>query len=354
MRKILCFVLGLFCAGLNYADNKHFDTMVIFGDSLSDNGNLYNYLWHTLPASPPYYLGHFSNGALWAEKLYESYFPAGYAEGFQNYAVGGAGAVLSYKQHLPYTLTMELDNYLYWHTYGKKDTTLYGIWIGGNNYLNGPTNVEAITDSVVNAIAGVIERLIKTGGNKFFIPNLPDLARTPYAKENGTQTLLKQLVQRHNSKLAVKIEDLKLKYPDVLFVYFDIYSFFNDALEHANDNGFSNIQEPCYLGGYIGWLTKPNDKQLHDYVSKLSPHYNSANWALINNDPQLKEAVTASYLYQLLPAKNKEEALHCNEYVFWDKIHPTTRAHSIIAEKARQLLDEAGLYSFIPTEPLPE
>lgn len=221
MKKIIYFMLALLCAGFSYADNnKQFDTMVVFGDSLSDNGNLYNFLWHTLPASPPYYLGHFSNGTVWAEQLYSSYFPSDYTEGFQNYAVGGAGAVLSYKQNFPFTLTMELDNYLYWHTYGKKESTLYTIWIGGNNYLNGPTNVESITDSVVNTIGGVIERLIQVGGNKFFVPNLPDLAKTPIVIENGNTTVVKQLVQAHNSKLASKIDELKAKYPQVTIVFF--------------------------------------------------------------------------------------------------------------------------------------
>lgn len=354
MRKILCLMLGLLCFNVSYADNKHFDTMVVFGDSLSDNGNLYRYLWGALPVSPPYYLGHFSNGVLWAEQLYSSYFPTDSGEGFQNYAVGGAGAVLSYKQNLPYTLTMELDNYLYWHTYGKKDTTLFTVWIGGNNYLNGPTNEASITDSVVNAIEGVVERLIKAGGTKFFVPNLPDLGKTPYAVENNSHILLSRLVQLHNQKLALKVEQLKDKYPEITFVYFDIYTFFNDALEHASDLGFSNIKQPCYLGGYLGWLTKkqPNDQQLKIYLNQLNHHFNSTNWALIEDNPQVKEAVSASYLYQLLPQKNKDDALYCDEYVFWDRIHPTTRAHSFIAEQARKLLDEAGLYSIMTSNTL--
>jgi phospholipase/lecithinase/hemolysin len=322
--------------------------MVVFGDSLSDNGNLYNFLWHTIPASPPYYLGHFSNGTLWAEQLYSSYFPTEYDEGFKNYAVGGAGAVLAYKQDLPYTLTMELDNYLFWHTYGKKESSLFAIWIGGNNYLNGPTNVESITDSVVNAIAGVIERLIREGGTKFFIPNLPDLTQTPFVIESGKQTLIARLVQVHNVKLARKIDELKTKYPDVTFVYFDVYSFFNHAIDNASDYGFSYVNEPCYLGGYLGWLSKnqPSDATLQSYLEKVSSNYDSRSWDSIKNNPQLKEAAAASYIYQLLPEKNKEEALYCENYVFWDRIHPTTKAHSYIASEARRLLDEAGLVSF--------
>ena len=352
MKKLLCLICALFFTVLSFAHNKQFDTMIVFGDSLSDNGNLYRYLWNKVPVSPPYYKGHFSNGPVWAELLYDSYFPAAYPEGFQNYAVGGAGAVLSYKQYLPYTLTMELDNYLYWHTYGKKDSSLYTIWIGGNNYLNGPSNVESITDSVVNALANTVERIISHGGDKFFIPNLPDLGSTPYAVEMQKPLLLSQLTQEHNRKLAEKIDFLKQKYPEVTFVAFDVYALFHEATSHALDYGFSNTQDPCYLGGYTGWLVhnKPTDKNLQLYLSQLDKNFDAQNWALINNNPQLKEAAISSYLYQLLPEKNKEEALNCDAYIFWDRVHPSTKAHVFIAEKARQALDEAGLQSFVPGE----
>lgn len=344
MKKIIFAVFGLLCLSLSYADNKQFDTMVVFGDSLSDNGNLYRVLWNTLPASPPYYLGHFSNGTIWAEQLHDRYFSKDNAESFQNYAVGGAGAVLAYKQYFPYTLAMELDNYLYWHTHGKKETTLYTIWIGGNNYLHGPTNVESITDSVVYGIGSGIERLIKAGGTKFLIPNLPDLGRTPYATEQNSQELLSRLVNVHNHKLASKVDELRTKYPQVTLVYFDVYTYFNQALDQATDLGFSNTDEPCYLGGYLGLLARqPDDKKLHAYVDHLSPHFASTHWEQIKQNPQLKEAASASYLYSLLP--NADE-LYCEGYAFWDRIHPTTKAHALIAEQARQVLDEAGLYSF--------
>lgn len=115
------------------------------------------------------------------------------------------------------------------------------------------------------------------GGDKFLISNLPDLARTPFALENGTQFLLNQLVLRHNTKLLAKVDDLKIKYPEVTFVYFDIYSFFNGALEHADDYGFNNSSEPCYFGGYTGFIAKPDDKQLQSYLSKLNPRFDASN-----------------------------------------------------------------------------
>ncbi len=350
MKKILCFVLSLWCTSLSFANNNTFDSVIVFGDSLSDNGNLYNFLWHTTPASPPYYEGHFSNGIVWAEQLYASLFPSEYNTGFKNYAVGGAGAVLSYKQVLPYTLKMELESYLYWHAYSKKEDTLFTIWIGGNNYLNAPANTDGITDSVVQAINNAIEKLIKAGGNKFLIPNLPDLGKTPYAIEQNQQGVLTHLVKVHNKKLAATIAELQQKYPEVTFVYFDIYTFFGDTLDHAKDYGFSIIDEPCYLGGYSGWLTQATDQELQNHLHSLHPNFANADWSLFANNPQIKEALRAGYIYQLLPQKNKNEALQCEQYVFWDKIHPSTHAHALVANKAKQLIDAAGLTPVVNEE----
>ena len=327
--------------------------MVTFGDSLSDNGNLYRFFWYKFPASPPYFEGRFSNGPLWIERLFSSYFPPEYSQGFQDYAVGGAGAVLSLKESMPFTLTVELNNYFYWHTYGKKETSLFTIWIGANNYLNGPTNVEVITESVTDAISGAVERIISYGGNKFFIPNLPDLGRIPQAKDMGNQELLARLVKVHNKKLAAKVDALRIKYPEVTIFYFDVYDFFNTALEHPNDYGLYNATDPCYLGGYLGWLAKfePGNPALYRYLTQQDSRFTGENWDMIKNNPSLKEAAIASYTYQLLPSENKAETPNCEGYIFWDRVHPTTNTHFYLAEKARELLNEAGLEAFIPMKP---
>lgn len=350
MKKIIYVALGLLFTAFSFAASKNFDTMIIFGDSLSDNGNLYRFMWSKFPISPPYFKGRFSNGPLWIDQLYDSYYSADYVENYQNYAVGGAGAVLSYKQNLPFTLAVELNNYFYWNTYGKKESSLFTIWIGANNYINGPTNIESITDSVVEAIGGAAERIISYGGNKFLIPNLPDLGRIPQSIDMHIEPLVTELVKTHNRKLAAKVEELKLKYPDSTFVYFDIFSFFNGAIDHAKDYGFSNVTEPCYMGSYSGWLLKykPNDQSLLTFLKEQDPQVDTSGWDMIKNNPSLREAAVSSYIYQLLPNKYKSEPLNCDGYVFWDHVHPTTRAHYYIAQKAREALDTAGLHSHIP------
>lgn len=347
MKKILLVAMGLLLTAMSFAANKDFDTMIIFGDSMSDNGNLYKFMWYRFPISPPYYEGRFSNGPLWIEQLYHSYYSNDNNEGLQDYAVAGAGAVLSYKQQLPYTLAIELANYYYWNTYDKKETSLYTIWIGGNNYFGGPTNVESITDTVVDTIGDAVERIINNGGNKFLLPNLPDLGKLPYVVNEHNEELVTEIIVTHNRKLAAKVEELKKKYPDATFVYFDVFSYLKDIMHHAADYGFSNITEPCYMGSYSGWLTKykPTDKMLANFLKAQDPQLDAARWEMIKNSPDLREAAEASYFYQLLPKSFKAEPLQCDAYAFWDHVHPTAKVHNYLAMKARELLDAQGLHA---------
>ncbi len=41
--------------------------LLVFGDSLSDNGNYFALTGGQYPPSPPYYQGRFSNGPVWPE-----------------------------------------------------------------------------------------------------------------------------------------------------------------------------------------------------------------------------------------------------------------------------------------------
>lgn len=77
-------------------------TLYVFGDSLSDNGNLYAYTGQAnpatgglaIPVAPPYAQGRFTNGPTYAERLWDALGFAGDLApallGGTNYAVGGA------------------------------------------------------------------------------------------------------------------------------------------------------------------------------------------------------------------------------------------------------------------------
>ena len=57
------------CGFAGQASAQSYDRLVVFGDSLSDNGNLYLASGGTQPPSPPYYQGRFSSGPVFTELL---------------------------------------------------------------------------------------------------------------------------------------------------------------------------------------------------------------------------------------------------------------------------------------------
>ena len=71
------------------ASAQSYNRLVVFGDSLSDNGNLYAVLGQ--PTSPPYYQGRFSNGPVFTELLgFNAANFNGSVTGSINYAFGGS------------------------------------------------------------------------------------------------------------------------------------------------------------------------------------------------------------------------------------------------------------------------
>ena len=79
------------CTFAGAASAQSYDRLVVFGDSLSDNGNLYLASGGTQPPSPPYYQGRFSSGPVWTELLgFNAANFTGSVSGSINYAFGGS------------------------------------------------------------------------------------------------------------------------------------------------------------------------------------------------------------------------------------------------------------------------
>src|SRR5262245_4760808 len=112
MKKILVLIMSLLCFVNVHAAN--INKTIFFGDSLSDDGNLYSLLLHLVPKSPPYFEGRFSNGPTWAEHLGKYYHDKNSAS-YRNYAYGGATAIFhlpTSKFIAPTILEVEVDKYL--------------------------------------------------------------------------------------------------------------------------------------------------------------------------------------------------------------------------------------------------
>jgi phospholipase/lecithinase/hemolysin len=155
--------------------------LVVFGDSLSDNGNLFNLIGQPLP---PYWEGRFSNGPTYAEQLAELLDVP-----LQDLAFGDATASDASPGAEPsINLPEQVAQYISGLGGGKApDDTTAVVYIGNNDYLNYlesslPKNLWTalgIIANVVTSIGRAIGELTSAGVEKIALFTLPDLAITP-------------------------------------------------------------------------------------------------------------------------------------------------------------------------------
>jgi len=284
---------------------------VVFGDSLSDTGNLYEYMKHQLPLSPPYYHGRFSNGPVWVEHLVASYYPSDASSHMQNYAFGGSGVAEEEDDEMydgaMLTLGSQVDSYLLAHDHQARDSSLYIIWTGANNYLALPDDIEPEVRFVVNSIRRNAEKLIEQGAKHIMLIGLPDLGRVPMASEFEANRELTQLALTHNAILEAEVKKLQSDYPEVEWVFFSVNSMFNDALDYPERYGFTNTTGTCYET----LETIPSPQSVLSMAARIKPRSARSNI--------------------------------CDQYLFFDPVHPTARGHEYIGVEARKVLDSAGV-----------
>ena len=165
-----------------------YKNLVIFGDSLSDNGNFYKDM-----QSPkfPFYLGRYSNGPVWVEHLVAAYFPVNPNGHLFNHAYAGAGVdeedfvsgdnlSMTFKGQVTQYLSQDFDKV------PIKDS-LFIVWIGANNYIGNPPEFERMNTlrAVNEGIHLNLQRLADKGAEHILILNLPDLGMAPFARKSS-------------------------------------------------------------------------------------------------------------------------------------------------------------------------
>ncbi len=285
------------------------DKMVVFGDSLSDNGNLYEYMKHQIPLSPPYYEGRFTNGPVWVELLMQKYYPRHWESSLLDYAFGGAGVAgegMEDEDDTLFTLRQEIDSYLLAHADKADENSLYVVWMGSNNYLAIPDEPEKAVDDVIWGIKNNIERLIAKGAKHIMVINLPDLGVIPAARDFDAIDILSYCSKRHNELLVKTVDQLQANYPEVQWVYYDVNELLNDMLANPANYGYTNVNDTCYEE----MINHPSSKSILNLVSSVK-----------------------------LAAKKDA----CTGYMFFDPVHPAEPAHVVMADKIYNLLTEKGI-----------
>lgn len=309
MKALLTLVFLFFSGFITATSLKN---IVVFGDSLSDNGNLYKYTDRQLPPSPPYYDGRFTNGTVWVERLAASYFPRKKNSHYLlNYAFAGAGILDKADNDSIFTLEREIDSYLIANKNQAAAHSLFIVWIGANNYLSIPENPEVSLQEVTTGITHALERLAKAKAKHVLVVNLPDLGTIPAAQQINAETFLSTLSNRHNEILASKVNELRQHYPDVQWIYFDVNRLLNEVMTNPQQYGLDNVKDSCYEA-------QAATTSSHQAILKMASS---------------------------IQVKSKKDP--CDGYLFFDLVHPTSPAHQLMANKARQVLNLAGI-NFIP------
>lgn len=318
--------------------------VVIFGDSLSDDGNLYRYL-KIIPKSPPYYLGRFSNGPTWAEHIGNYYYQKSFAS-YSNYAYGGATAILHHPRTdsfiAPVILIEEITSYLSRTEHKDRSKTHFGLWIGANDYLyERMEDIDFLTTKVVQSMMRSVSSILDQGGKRFFIMNLPDLSQIPYAHNNHMEQRLGQLTEMHNRKLEAAVKSLQQKYPNVEITYVDIYSIFLDILKNPDaynqeyGTHVTNLTDSCWEGDVLGrerssLIKTLRENHIDNVLGKTFSTYELTDMILSN--PALSSAYTQN--------NNLEPCANPDDHLFWDDMHPTAVIHQVLGKIMVQMLDK--------------
>lgn len=155
-----------------------FSSFVVFGDSLSDNGNLFA---ATNQPPAPYDSGRFSNGPVWNEYVMAQFAAEGKLAA--NFAFGGAKAT-SDTDGIP-DLAQQIGIFaasVPKALLGKRP--LATLWFGANDLLN-LTGPQDIADAAKNVANGIKTLSQDHGIRDFLVVNLPDLGSTPRATMQG-------------------------------------------------------------------------------------------------------------------------------------------------------------------------
>ncbi|WP_373498259.1 SGNH/GDSL hydrolase family protein [Desulfococcus sp.] len=244
-----------------------FDEIVVFGDSLSDNGNLVLIENQPKPDPALYYEGRFSNGPVWVEYLAD---PQRLNLPLHDRALGGAQS----DGLVPPGLIEQVTAYIATSVPPLSHNSLFIIWIGGNDYLNGNGDFQEAVDNINTAM----ERLVEFEAMHILVLNLPDLGAipdtlgTPEAAEATTFSL------NFNAELGNMIDRFSVEHPEIGLYEFDVFSFFIEVRNNPAAFGFINVTEP------------------------------SPNFQIENN-------------------------FDGAGYMFWDDKHPTTAAHALLADR---------------------
>lgn len=290
------------------ASAQSYNRLVVFGDSLSDNGNLYAATGNTTPTSPPFFQGRFSNGVVFTELLG---FNAGRSAvgapvtGSINYAYGGARTDSS---AFPPGMRNQLLAYTgAGGTFGAND--LVSILGGANNIfqavpaasvsLNPTGAIQPVALAAAADINFIVNSVAGAGAGTILVSNLPNLALTPQFNQGAgapAAPLADYAGTQFNGALLNALMATAAARPGTNIILMDLYKIGPALVARPGAFGLTNVRDACFNGVTVC-------------------------------------ATPDTYLY-------------------WDSVHPTARGHQLLAALANDYLyyGDIGAQSTVQAE----
>ncbi|PHH71814.1 hypothetical protein CDD83_5099 [Cordyceps sp. RAO-2017] len=273
-----------------------YSSVVVFGDSYSDNGNGFAMTNQTWPADPAYYKGRFSNGPVWPE-----YLAASLGIPLHDHAHGGAttsnALVRGYtgrkgNQLVP-SLEDQVDKYLSTERDEATpvDSALFILWGGVNDAL---ANQSITPAQSANVLSSLVTKLQDAGAAHFLLLGFPDLSMIPWDSliDGASREMLHDYsvgLGEQLGRLAERVSmssEARANYIS-LAPLFHSFGFYKEGWKAAGFDQFG-LYGSCLVGAY----TK-------------APRTLCA-------DPEKR--------------------------VYWDEFHPSRKAHELIAKTIRKTL----------------
>ena len=301
----------LFSASASATD---FSNVIVFGDSLSDGGNI------ALASGSPVPMRFTTNpGTTTAENVAAGlgFTLAPSVAGGTDFAWGGAGFVNNVAA-VP-TIPQQLQMYLGANG-GKADSrALYQVWGAANDVfylsaaLTDPNAIAAGTVTAAQTELGLLGGLQAAGARYVVVYNLPDLGKTPSAAAGGAaaQAGATQLAVIYNGVLNSGLAQLSNNGLNIIPV--NTFALLNEVIANPSAYGFSNVTAPACTGG---------------------------SGSSIQCGPQGSGAPVT-----YAPGTDQT-------YLFADGVHPTTAAHAMLGQYVASVIHAPEQISLLGEAPL--
>jgi outer membrane lipase/esterase len=206
-----------------------FETIVVFGDSLSDMGHA----------------GQFSNGPNWVEQLASRLGLAlmPHQSGGSNFAIGGARLDPDSGSE---NLRAQMDRYL--KQPAARGRALHVVYGGGNDVLGaiGRADARSAVDAAVRSLATILGDLVAHGATDILAPNLPDVGITPEVRGAGERAVAeaRALTDQFNAGLDRILDGLRDS-SNLRLHRLDVHAMAERARADPGAFGFADIARPC-------------------------------------------------------------------------------------------------------------